>query len=586
MKQVKCEMCGSTDMMKQNGVFVCQSCGMKYSVEDAKKMMIEGVVEVTGTVGVDKTNDLQNWLTLARRAKSSEDISNAYKYYSLIKEQEPTNWEEWFFSQYYRLYTDRSNSGQFANEVNLILQAMWTQVKKQDHENTIREIITYLYDLSELCENDEKNYDFALGVFHLLANTMETLHKQKENNSELIIKLSLNTLKVASYFAEISINGDGFEIKDSNLIDNKLKKKWTNTENQIIYLIDYLISNKIEPHGFGSAYFDCFYQEDVDQEDICNRYYHKYGESPKRIYDGSPIYKGQIVWVGSIVVFENIKHCLEHLNNTCEPLSFREEKETRYAITDVYNEEYSNYVNKAKRFKPDFEFPNYYQQHPLPKTDGETLKHLKKELKDLNENYKKNFKLKEMTLSSYFLYSPEQAYSLRYDNIKKQLDKYNENYESEYNYLLKQAKKFDSQFTFPNLVKTNPFKVEQFLERPDFVQSAIDEIKYAWKREGSFGFIGLLGMSVFSCLIALFLGCAGGNDKDGTWIYLSLILAIGCGLFFRFVFKDLFGHKGITLFALLSGIIAIVLWNVVFLSAPDMNNGMMYIVLLVYAICL
>ena len=41
MKKLTCEMCGSTDLVKEGGVFVCQSCGCKYSVEEAKKMMIE-----------------------------------------------------------------------------------------------------------------------------------------------------------------------------------------------------------------------------------------------------------------------------------------------------------------------------------------------------------------------------------------------------------------------------------------------------------------------------------------------------------------------------------------------------------------
>ena len=50
MKQLTCEMCGSTDLLKQEGVFVCQTCGTKYSVEEAKKMMIEGTVQVEGTV--------------------------------------------------------------------------------------------------------------------------------------------------------------------------------------------------------------------------------------------------------------------------------------------------------------------------------------------------------------------------------------------------------------------------------------------------------------------------------------------------------------------------------------------------------
>lgn len=37
MKKITCEMCGSADLLKQDGVFVCQNCGTMYSVEEAKK---------------------------------------------------------------------------------------------------------------------------------------------------------------------------------------------------------------------------------------------------------------------------------------------------------------------------------------------------------------------------------------------------------------------------------------------------------------------------------------------------------------------------------------------------------------------
>jgi ribosomal protein L37AE/L43A len=48
MKKLVCEMCGGSDLIKQDGVFACQHCGAKYSVEEAKKMMVEGTVAVTG----------------------------------------------------------------------------------------------------------------------------------------------------------------------------------------------------------------------------------------------------------------------------------------------------------------------------------------------------------------------------------------------------------------------------------------------------------------------------------------------------------------------------------------------------------
>lgn len=104
MKQLTCEMCGSTDLIKQDGVFVCQSCGCKYSVEEAKKMMVEvgGVVEVTGTVKVDKSNELNNLYKIARTAKANRDAESAIRYYEMIAMQDPTNWEAIFYPIYFR----------------------------------------------------------------------------------------------------------------------------------------------------------------------------------------------------------------------------------------------------------------------------------------------------------------------------------------------------------------------------------------------------------------------------------------------------------------------------------------------------
>ena len=100
MKQLTCEMCGSTDLMKQDGVFVCQSCGMKYSVEDAKKMMIEGTVDVQGTVKVDNTAFVEKYLADARRAKQKEDWAETEKYYNMVEQNDPTNIEAIFYSSY------------------------------------------------------------------------------------------------------------------------------------------------------------------------------------------------------------------------------------------------------------------------------------------------------------------------------------------------------------------------------------------------------------------------------------------------------------------------------------------------------
>ena len=102
MKQLTCEMCGNTDLIKQDGVYVCQSCGAKYSIEEAKKMMVEGTVDVTGsTVKVDISDELSNLYQLARRAKSNNNVAQAAKYYDMILVKEPTSWEAVFYSVYY-----------------------------------------------------------------------------------------------------------------------------------------------------------------------------------------------------------------------------------------------------------------------------------------------------------------------------------------------------------------------------------------------------------------------------------------------------------------------------------------------------
>lgn len=46
MKRLICEMCGSADLLKDGGIFVCQACGCKYTVEEARKMMDEGTVDI------------------------------------------------------------------------------------------------------------------------------------------------------------------------------------------------------------------------------------------------------------------------------------------------------------------------------------------------------------------------------------------------------------------------------------------------------------------------------------------------------------------------------------------------------------
>lgn len=103
MKAIVCEMCSSHDVVKQDGYYVCQSCGTKYSTEDAKKLMVEiaGKVDVSGsTVSVDTTDATKRSLENARRAMQKEDWEEAEKYYNLVEQNDPSNIEAIFYSAY------------------------------------------------------------------------------------------------------------------------------------------------------------------------------------------------------------------------------------------------------------------------------------------------------------------------------------------------------------------------------------------------------------------------------------------------------------------------------------------------------
>ena len=41
MKAMVCEICGSNEFVKQDGMFICQQCRTKYTVEEAKKLIVD-----------------------------------------------------------------------------------------------------------------------------------------------------------------------------------------------------------------------------------------------------------------------------------------------------------------------------------------------------------------------------------------------------------------------------------------------------------------------------------------------------------------------------------------------------------------
>ena len=167
MKQLTCEMCGGTDLMKQDGAFVCQNCGMKYSVEEAKKMMIEGTVDVQGTVKVDNSAFVERYLQNARRAKQKEDWAETEKYYNMVEQNDPTNIEAIFYSSYGKAKTSLVDSDLYKRQAAFkvlqncvsIIDDNFDVEKEEDNRKIIEEISTDIIGMacSNYVYNQRKN---------------------------------------------------------------------------------------------------------------------------------------------------------------------------------------------------------------------------------------------------------------------------------------------------------------------------------------------------------------------------------------------------------------------------------------------
>lgn len=88
MKAIVCEMCNGHDIIKQDGMYVCQHCGTKYSTDEAKKLMVE----------IDNSKKMANLYARARKSLEVDDLEHAAEYYKEILDENPDDWEAYFYS--------------------------------------------------------------------------------------------------------------------------------------------------------------------------------------------------------------------------------------------------------------------------------------------------------------------------------------------------------------------------------------------------------------------------------------------------------------------------------------------------------
>jgi uncharacterized Zn finger protein (UPF0148 family) len=168
LKQITCEICGSNDLVKQDGMFICQYCQTKYSIEEAKKLMVEG------TVKIDNSDKLENLYVLARRARDDNNSESASKYYDLILQEHPQSWEAAFYTVYYSaMQSSIANIPVEENKVSACAVTVLKLIKetvedKAEQEKAVNEVFIRVNSITAMfvtaSSNHYKNYGYVNNI--------------------------------------------------------------------------------------------------------------------------------------------------------------------------------------------------------------------------------------------------------------------------------------------------------------------------------------------------------------------------------------------------------------------------------------
>ena len=97
LRKPVCELCGGTEFLKEDGMFVCQGCGTKYSLEEAKRLMSD-VEGDASQASVASNPRMDNLYERARKSLEVNDLKHAAEYYKQILDENPNDWEAYFYS--------------------------------------------------------------------------------------------------------------------------------------------------------------------------------------------------------------------------------------------------------------------------------------------------------------------------------------------------------------------------------------------------------------------------------------------------------------------------------------------------------
>lgn len=228
MQAIKCELCGSSDIMKQDGFFQCQNCGTKYNLEEARKLI--------GVVKIDKSEDVENLITLAKRYFDENNYAESEKYFELALRDTPNNWEVSFYRAYTLALLQESTNvdeafSTLAKGVNTTLKIIQEHIDPAVRPITIKSFIALVIkscsDFRQLMKNDNKvdwwTYKAMIKDTSALYDQLEQFLKQNYKNETDIIRMIQE-----SYYEIVNSNPDEFKWSERKKLISRLNAELGN----------------------------------------------------------------------------------------------------------------------------------------------------------------------------------------------------------------------------------------------------------------------------------------------------------------------------------------------------------------------
>lgn len=179
MQAIKCELCGSNQLIKENDYYQCEHCGTKYTLEEARKLIVSGTVEVV-TGNAEKERLLKNAETLINLGKTSEAGSTYSKIISIYPDEvrgyvgklllDIDLLDKSYSSNEYITFLNQGITDVFYNKERYALEDLY---RYEIQTNTLKEMLELVKVIKKLSNNTSDNLIHKKWEQHDLSHTTQ-----------------------------------------------------------------------------------------------------------------------------------------------------------------------------------------------------------------------------------------------------------------------------------------------------------------------------------------------------------------------------------------------------------------------------